>query len=272
MKNSDRFSSIGKATRFAATALLMVAATTLAQAQEPYTFMEGSTHRFSVQPGDANSTLAWAMYTDPYNYVDMPAGSYSIDDPTSANVAVTFADMDRLVSEMVYLVVAETATNGCSTRRALQINIEPNNMFLEFAMAETQECFNMGEYNAQLKVGLNFKDKSAGAPIPESRFPITVKYTIQDITHNGSVVDGNGGEALVLNYSEQNEYYLLVTEAIGSIAETTEYELNITEVKDKYQTPVKQNTGDIRLQLRIINHLPQSGTMEMAIAWLGEVE
>lgn len=273
MKNSDHFSQSNKgakaASRIAAT-LFFALATTMAFAQEPYTFMEGSTHRFSVTPGDVNNALAWSMYVDPYNFVDMPAGSYSIDDPASANVAVTFTDMDRLVTELVYLVVAETSPNGCSTRRAIQINIEPNNMFLEFAMAETQECFNMGEYNAQLKVGLNFKDKAAGVPIPETRFPITVKYTIQDLTHKGAILEGNGGEALVLEYNEANDYYLLISEAVGSISETTEYELKITEVKDKYMASIKQNNGDVRLQLRIINHLPQNGPMEMAIAWLGE--
>ena len=50
--------------------------------------------------------------------------------------------------------------------------------------------------------------------------------------------------------------------------QTTEYELTITSVTDKYETEITNNSGDIRLQIRVINHLPQSGTMDMAMAYV----
>jgi len=280
MKTSDRFQLIANSAnklgrKLATVAFFLIATATALVAQEPYIFMEGSTHKFSVKPGNPNSTLAWGMYIDPYNQVAMPVGSFSIDNPTFSDVAVTFTDLDRLNSELVYLVVAETAPNGCSTRRALQILIEPNNMFLEFASAETQDCYSMGDFYAPLRVGLNFNYKLPSAdykPIPESRFPLQVKYTIRDITHDGPVLEGNNGVELTLAYSEANDYYLLIKDAVGSATETVEYELTITSVTDKYMAEVKPNrTGepdaDIRLQIRIINHLPQSGNMNMAMAY-----
>lgn len=278
MKTSDRFLiSAGKTSRRLATiAFLMIATTTFVVAQEPYIFMEGSTHKFHVSPGDpVNNTLSWVMCTDPYNFVEMPLGSYSIDNPTYSDVAVTFTDLDRINNELVYLVVTEMAPNGCSTRRALQILIEPNNMYLEFASAGTQDCYNMGDFYAPLKVGLNFNFKQPSTdytPIPESRFPLKVTYTIQDKTHGGAILPGNGGEALTLDFKSDNDYYLLVKDAPGSATETVEYELVITSVTDKYQAEVKQNNigapgEDIRLQIRIINHLPQGGNMNMAMAY-----
>lgn len=246
---------------------VLLFATSWANAQEPYVFMEGSVHSFSVTDNPA-STFAWSMAVDPFNNIDLDPSAYDLIDGGLSNaVTVRFMDMNRAASELVYLVVQETAPNGCSTRRALQIQLEPNNMYLEFASATTQDCFNMGDFYAPLKVGLNFLDKAAGVPIPESRFPIQVSYEIRNITDGGPAIAGNSGAPLVLGFDSANDYYLLVTEAVGELTRTVEYELTITEVTDKYQAAVNNNADDIRMQIRVINHLPQSGGMDMALAY-----
>jgi len=199
----------------------------------------------------------------------MPHGSYELLDGGNSNeLTIRFGDMNRASAELCYLVVEETAPNGCSTKRALQILLEPNNMYLEFASAETQDCYAMGDYYAPLRVGLNFLDKPAGVPIPESRFPLNLTYEVRNITEGTPAVPGNGGSPMVIEYIAENDYYLLVTEATGQVDRTTEYELTITSVRDKYDTEITNNSGDIRLQIRVINHLPQSGTMDMAMAYV----
>lgn len=256
--------------RLATAALLIMAATTIGFAQEPYRFIEGSVHKFSVADNPLN-TFAWTMDIDPYNNVPMPANSYDLmDGGQNANLTIRFNDMDRVSEELVYLVVRETSPNGCSTRRAMQIMLEPNNMFLEFASANTQECFSMGNYDATLQVGMNFKNKAAGVPIPANLFPLKLNYEVRNVTDNGPVVQGNGGNAVEMAYSATNNYSLLIpqTEVPGNAARTIEYELTITSVTDKYDTEITKNTGDIRLQIRIINHLPQSGGMDMALAYM----
>lgn len=274
---SDNFSylkrfinKVGK--HIAATALFLMAAVTLAFSQEPYHFIEGSIHSFSVEPNPSN-TFAWMMDIDPYNEVPLSPSAYDLIDGGSSNkLTIRFNDINRGSAELVYLVVRETAPNGCSTRRALQIMLEPNNMYLEFASANTQDCFTGTEYNAPLKVGLNFKDKAAGVPIPESRFPLRVEYTVRNITAGTPAVEGNSGNPLTMQYSPENDYALLVTEAVGTYNETTEYELTITSVRDKYDAEITNNSGDIRLQIRVINHLPQSGNMDMALAYYEIIE
>lgn len=263
---SGRFiNKVGK--YIAATALFILAAVVTTFGQEPYVFVEGSVHKFSVEP-NPSSTYAWMMDIDPYNEVPLSPGAYDLIDGGSSNaLTIRFNDMNRASAELVYLVVRETGSNGCSTRRALQIMLEPNNMYLEFASANTQDCFTGTEYNAPLKVGLNFKDKAAGKPIPESRFPLRVEYTVRNITAGTPAVDGNSGNPLTMNYSSENDYAMLVTEAVGLPNETTEYELTITSVRDKYDAEISNNSGDIRLQIRVINHLPQSGSMDMALAY-----
>lgn len=245
--------------------MLMVLMSTGAKAQD-FTFIEGSVHSFNVDFHDGN-TFQWSLNDLTFNslddsYVEFIIGQFE------TNVTVRFIDRERSSGELVYLMLTESDPRGCSTSRAVSILLQPNNMYLEFASAETQDCFNMGEFYAPLKVGLNFLDKAAGVAIPESRFPLQVSYQIRNITDGTAAVDGNGGAPLTLEYSDVNDYYLLVTEAVGELTRTVEYELEITSVTDKYQTVINNNQGDIRLQIRIINHLPQSGSMDMAMAYV----
>jgi hypothetical protein len=271
-KYSDYFSGLKRllkevGNRIAITALFMVAAITMVFAQEPYHFIEGSVHRFSVEANNENN-FHWGMFIDPVAGIALPANTYDLmDGGTSSNLRIKFNDMNRTQPELVYLVVEETNPSGCSTKRAMQIQLEPNNMYLEFASDTTQDCFTIGEYLAPLKIGLNFTDKAAGIPIPESFFPLKVTYTIQNKTAGTVPIEGNGGDSLSLAYNPLNDYYMLVTEAVGLPDQTTEYELKITSVTDKYNTDITKNSGDIRIQIRVINHLPQSGNMDMALAY-----
>ena len=243
----------------------MVAAITMAYAQD-FTFVEGSVHSFKVDNHEGN-TFEWTMHDASFGALDPRAFTF-LDGEFDPNVTLRFNDIDRVTGDLVMLAVTETNPHGCSTTRAIRIELEPNNMYLEFASNMTQDCYNTSDYYAPLKVGLNFKDKAAGVPIPEDRFPLLVTYTIQNITAGTPAVNGNGGTPLTLAYNGDDDYYLLVTEAVGMPDQTTEYELTITSVTDKYETEITNNSGDIRLQIRVINHLPQSGTMDMAMAYV----
>lgn len=272
MKNSDRFSFANVASKagrsFAALAIAMSAFVTVAAAQD-LTVIEGSVYSFSVEYHDGNS-FVWNMHDASFGQLGDEAYDFLTGD-TETNVTVKFNDMDRVSGELVYLAVTESRPTGCSTVRAISIQVEPNNMYLEFAMAEVQECYTGEDYNAALRVGLNFKDKDANVPIPAERFPLKLSYTVKDITNDGELKEVG---PVVIEYNENNEYSLLITDAIGnpetlgSATQTTTYELTITEVTDKYQAEIKQNEGDARLQIRIINHLPQGGKMDMVMAYI----
>jgi hypothetical protein len=269
-KYSDYFSGLKRllkkvGNRIAITALFMVAAITMAFAQEPYHFIEGSVHHFNVGEENGNK-FQWGMYIDPYSDISMPPESYDlIVGGDSPKLTIRFNNMKRFNPELVYLVVEEKNHKGCSTKRALQIILEPNNMYLEFASADSHECFSIGDYMAPLKVGLNFTNKAAGVPIPESFFPLKVTYTVENKTEGTLPVLGNKGDSLTIEYNSLNDYYLLVTEAVGLPDKTTDYEIAITSVTAKYDTKITK--GDIRMLLRVVNHLPQSGNMDMALAY-----
>jgi hypothetical protein len=273
-KYSDYFSSLSRlqktGNRIATTALFMLAAVSISFAQD-FTFIEGSIHGFSVTDNPAN-TFAWSMDTDPYNNIDLDPSAYDLIDGGNTNaVTVQFSDMSRSASELVYLVVEEMAPTGCSTKRAIQIQLEPNNMYLDFAsLPNADNCFNFDEnYYAEVQVGMNFSDRDGvtDSAIPEDRFPLKVKYTVENKTLDSGVNEGNSGDWIVLEYNAANAYTLEVTEAKGMLGETIEYELAITEVVDNYGTAITHDE-DRRIQIRIINHLPQSGSMDMAMAYV----
>jgi hypothetical protein len=270
MKNSDKKNHLKQvlqkgSKRFALSTIVLIVFTTFAGAQD-FTFIEGSVHSFNVEYHDGN-TFAWSFHDEAFNELDETYIDF-IEGQNDVSVTVQFLDINRSISQYVYLAVVETNQQGCSTSRAISIDLQPNNMYLEFASAETQDCFNMGEFYAPLKVGLNFLNNGASAEIPESRFPLQVSYEIRNVTDGLVAEVGNSGAPLTLEYSDLNDYYLLVTEAVGEPNRTVEYELAITSVSDKYQTLINNNDGDIRLQIRVINHLPQSGSMDMALAYV----
>ena len=141
---------------------------------------------------------------------------------------------------------------------------------LEFAENSTQDCYTIDDYLAPLKVGVNFRDKTAGVPIPESRFPLLVSYTVKNITpgFETAALPGNGDLPIKIEYNENNEYTLLITEAKGLPDQTMIYELEITSVVDKHLATIEDNKdGGYKMQIRVINHLPQTGNMEMAMAY-----
>ena len=257
--------------RFATTALFLVAVISMAVAQEPYRFIEGSTHSFSVTPSSENDSLVWGMYINPYKGEAMDPLAYSIVDNTSADVVVTFLNMHSVEADTVYLVVTETAPNGCSTKRALQILLEPNNMYFDFAALNASDCFNFdNNYFAEVQVGMNFLDRdgASDSPIPENRFPIKVKYTVENVTKApGILTEGNNGTAVEFAYNPENKYSLEVSEAKGEVDETITYNLAIAEVIDRYGTAITHDENR-KVQIRIMNHLPQSGDMDMALAYV----
>jgi hypothetical protein len=269
-KYSDYFSGLKRllkrvGNRIAATALFMVAAITMAFAQEPYHFIEGSTHSFSVEKHEGNK-FEWAFRDEAFNL--MPDATFEfIEGQFDVATTIQFKDMNRSASQNVYLAVTETRPEGCSTTRAINIILDPNNMYLEFASADSKECFSIGDYQAPLKIGLNFLDKAAGLEIPKDYFPLKVTYTIQNKTEGTLPILGNKGDTLSIEYNPLNDYYLLVSEAVGLPDRTTEYEIAITSVTARYNTDITQNSKDIRIQIRVINHLPQSGNMDMALAY-----
>ncbi len=250
--------------RFAMAVAALIFATSFANAQD-FTFIEGEIHSFSVEYHEGNS-FVWTYNDEAFN--PMPVESYDfIEGQDSTGVTVQFMDISRTESELTYLAVTETRPEGCSTTRAVSILIQPNNMYFDFASLDTDECYSGMEYFAGVAVGMDFRFREGASyePIPESRFPLQVKYTVENTT-DGGVVEGNGGEYVEVTYSAENTYMLEVTEAQGEFDRTIEYELAITEVVDKYGTHITHDE-DRRLQIRIMNHLPQTEGMEMVLAY-----
>lgn len=272
-KYSDIFSGISTAASragrsFATLAMLLFAGIASSYAQD-FTFIEGSIHSFSVEFHEGN-TFAWSYHDAQFNPMPVEAIDY-LEGQFETDVTVRFGDMSRAVSQLTFLAVTETNTHGCSTVRAVSILIEPNNMYFDFAMLpNADDCFNYdNNYMAEVQVGMNFKDRNGETDraIPESRFPLMVSYTVENKTDGLAAVLGNGGAPLQIDYSETNTYVLLVTEAKGELHRTVEYELAITDVVDRFGTHITHDENR-KVQIRIMNHLPNTGGLDMTMAYV----
>lgn len=247
--------------RVAATALFMVAAVTMSFAQD-ITIVEGSIGSYSVENHQGN-TFFWALNDANFKVLDSSYSDFfGVQD--SSSITVQFMDLNRKSSQLVYLTVTETAKTGCSTVRALSVEIEPNNMFLVFDENSTKDCYTNDDYQASLNVGVNFMDTVNGGIIPEARFPLNVQYSIVNLITNDTVYHD-----VVIEYNEANQYALLVSDAKGEPDQTITYELEIHSVVDKYSAKIKNDgkESNYKMQIRVIYHLPQTGNMEMAMAY-----
>jgi hypothetical protein len=250
---------------FAMAVAVMLMATTVTMAQD-LIVIAGSVHSFSVTD-NPNNDFMWTYHDETFASLDGTYIDY-ISGQSGANVTVRFTDNDYLTGRITYLAVTESRRDAaCSTTRALQILVQPNNMYFDFAqLPNADDCYNYdATYFAEVQVGMNFNDRNGPSDmaIPEDRFPLNVKYSVENIT-DGIVVVSE--KEIIVEYNELNMYVLEIPEAVGRINETIEYELTINEVIDSQQALVKHDV-DRRLQIRIMNHLPQSGSMDMAMAY-----
>lgn len=272
--NSDKTKTLKQSARqlgrrFTMAVAAVLFATSFANAQD-FIFIEGEIHTFNVEYHEGNS-FVWSYHDQ--NFDPMPEESYDfLEGQDTVSVTVQFMDISRVDPQLTYLAVTETRPEGCSTTRAVSILIQPNNMYFDFAVATpdiSDDCYTGTEYYAGLEVGMDFNNRigaTAYAPIDSTRFPLKVKYTVRNVTDGLVAVEGNIGEYVVFEYNAENDYALLVPEATGEQARTIEYELAITEVVDKYGTKITHDENR-RLQIRIINHLPQTGGMDMVMAY-----
>lgn len=239
-----------------------------AQAQDLIVFA-GELRTFNTIPEDNGNVLTWDV-------VDQNFESFVDPDVFQFEGTFNSPDVNVRFNEpgIQYLTVTEirNSSSGCatSTTRALQIEVQENNMYLHFASLDVQDCFT-GEtdVNAPLQVGIDIT--AMGDAIPESRFPIDLEFTLTNTTLGAAPVTYER----TLEYNALGEYTLEITDVEGDVDMTIEYEVNITEVHDKYTTPITKDQ-DHRLQLRIIHHLPNTGGMiqamvEQNIIYVGDV-
>lgn len=203
-------------------------------AQGDLVIYEGTQMNYKVGFNDGNK-YAWEIMSNVNPPQNASPGDFGfITDPSLSDVMVQWN-----VAGTYFVTVTESDVSGCSNKKALAIQVQPNNRSVGFDAVASAECYNLNgnPFNLALAVMDN-----NGAPLSETYFPLQVEFTV-----NGAP------QSQLLSYNDQQ---LLITDAMFSALpdQNTAVEVKLTSVTDVKFAPVQPGTNGTHL--RTINAIP----------------
>ena len=213
--------------------LFILAAGSLA-AQGDFVIYEGSQLNYRVGFSEGNS-YTWEVQ----NNLNPPAnaGSGEFTFLTSENLADVGIQWN--LAGTYFVTVTETDAGGCSNKKALAVQIKPNNRSVGFDVVASTECFNLNGNNFNLAVAVLDNN---GAALSSAYFPLNVQFTV-----NGAP------QSQLLEYNNQQ---LLIPETMFSALpeQETPVEVVLTSVTDVKNAPVQPGVNGTHL--RTIHAIP----------------
>jgi hypothetical protein len=115
-------------------------------------------------------------------------------------------------------MVTETNANGCSNKKAMAVNVVPNNRAAEFEITASTECFNTESNSFSLPVKLLDNN---GQPLAAVYFPMLVEFSVNGNSHSQMVATNNrilqiGQELFTVNPAQNNEIVVEITQITDS--------------------------------------------------------
>ncbi len=228
-----------------------------AAGQEPYVFYTGSVHQAHVAE-HAGTGYEWKVYvvsdwTDPPDQTEADVSAYTFISGinNSDTVSIQWNTAGRY-----YLIVEESFPGSCSTRRALQIEVQENEENIGFIALTSSDCYD-GDNTFSTEIGI-YQDALQTTPLPEEFYPITLSYRVNDGTTDTEYTN------ITLTYADvgNNGLYLLpISGILEDDQETRVFTITLFDVEDRYNTPINITSG-YGSHTRTIYHLPQTGTMD----------
>jgi hypothetical protein len=213
--------------------IFILAARTLA-AQGDLVIYEGTQMNYRVGFNDGN-TYAWEILSN-VNPTEIanPDNAGFITDPNLSDVAVQWN-----LAGNYFVTVTETDAGGCSNKKALAVQVQPNNRSVGFDVVASTECFNLNGNNFNLAVAVLDNN---GVALASAYFPLTVQFTVNGTT-----------QSQLLSFDNQQ---LQISETMFSALpdKETPVEVVLTSVTDVKNAPV--NPGANSTHLRTIHAIP----------------
>jgi gliding motility-associated-like protein len=137
------------------------------------TYLTSQEISLEVDQVDGNEYL-WGVYMDQRASNPANQDSYVFKLPQNSNkTQLVFTDAGTY-----YLIVFETNSYGCSTGRAIELNILQANLGFSVANSTTSQCYE--ETDNSITVDVSFDDGS-GNSWNEDRFPAEVSYAVNGV-------------------------------------------------------------------------------------------
>ena len=198
-------------------------------AQDGFIIYEGTQLHYSVNLHQGNS-YAWEVANNLNPPIVPNQGDFEfITDPGFSEVGIQWN-----VAGLYYLMVTETGADGCSNKKAVAVQVEPNNRSAEFDITASTECFNTGSNSFTLPVNLL---DNTGQPLSALYFPMMVEFTV-----NGTV------QSQLVGYNNQllsiNEDWFAADPTQNS--DITVEIINVTDAKNATVKPDVTNATHTR--------------------------
>lgn len=188
-------------------------------AQGDYVIYEGTQLNYRVNNTDGNS-YAWEIV----NNLNPPTLSSSGDFYFITDPGFSMVEVQWNLAGQYLLMVSETDAEGCSNKKAIAVQVEPNNRSAEFDIMASTDCFNPESNNFSLPI--NVLDNYS-QPLSAAYFPMFVEFTV-----NG------GSQSQLVDFDNQT---LQISEDwfTANPTQNSDVIVEITNVTDIYNVPVK---------------------------------
>ena len=158
-----------------------------AKAQSPYVILPGSTHKLTITDHIGN-TYEWKVYKV-NNWADQKDALLADNDGLGGDDDFLFVggefekaeiDITFFIEGKYYAIVEEynTATNFCSSRRAIPLEVFGAEATIVFKDLTSDDCADLDPQFATEMVAMF----DSGTQLPESQYPVTVNYRLDGDT------------------------------------------------------------------------------------------
>jgi gliding motility-associated-like protein len=226
-------------------------AVTVVAARDAISPFVGDVYTYQVE-NHAGSEYQWQVYQE---LVPLTAASSSAYQFTNSNTASSVG-LQWLAEGAFFLMVRETAIDGCSNLKAIRIEVNPNDeILLSFTNPTSTQCY---QTNNDFNIALQFFDAD-GNPFTAGQFPVQVSFQ----------VNGAAQTTQTITFSNQQ---LQINEPAFSADETQNTTVSVTLVSatDANDLTILPQTGQ-NIHTHTIFALPQiSFTQTSETILLGE--
>lgn len=166
--------------------IILAMSTQLGWTQGAGVIYEGTQQFYKVNAIEGNS-YAWEVYrgNDPPD-PGVPGDFEFIGDPSMANIGVQWN-----IAGIYYLTVTCTDTDGCSNKKAMAVQVVPNDRMISLVELASEACFDVGGNEFDLSLAIS-------GTLHVDEFPLTLNYTVNGVWFS-DVIESND---LVLRISE----------------------------------------------------------------------
>ncbi|PKQ65167.1 hypothetical protein BZG02_04895 [Labilibaculum filiforme] len=218
-----------------------------AKAQSPYVILPGSTHKLTITDHVGN-TYEWKVYKV-NDWADQKDALLADNDGLGGDDDFLFVggefekaevDITFLNEGKYYAIVEEfnSGTNFCSSRRAIPVEVFGTEATIVFKDLTSEDCADLDpQFATELVAMFN-----SGTELPESQYPITVNYHLDDAVDRTAIV----------NFADK------MLQVVGVIEDVNSDKINhitITSATNSYGGTLKIVSGQ-EIHTRTINKKP----------------